>query len=228
MEKWANRYCKDFISRVDIKTREGATSFVTVADTTTSAAAASGDLTVTITLATGWPSSGLCLIDGYPTTFTRSSTTLTVPALPRDFESGDIVQLAYAVPTDFMRPRSIFVEGTEYVFAKKGATASVPLRGLAIYSDYFVFPVAITGSQEVLIHYAKKGTNTLTSSSTMEIMDLFDSYVIFMLVGRGHRIMYDEDRAQSYEAQAMKEMKIARNYFAKADGTIHNAFIPGF
>jgi len=228
MEKWANRYCKDFISRVNIKTREGTTTFTTVTDTTLSAAALSGATSLTITSATGWPSSGLAVVDGFPTTFTRSSTTLTVSAIPRDIDSGVAVQLGYALPTDFLRPRSIWVESTEYVFAKKGDSLTVPERGVAIYGDYFVFPSSTGGDADVTVHYMKKASNTLTSASTMEIMDYFDSYVILMLCARGHRIMYDNDRGAAYELQAREVMKLAKNHFAKEDGSRNNMVVPAF
>lgn len=228
MEKWANRYCKNFISRVDLKTQEGTYSFISVADTTLSAAAVSGALTVTITSATGWPSSGLAIIDDTPMTFTRSSTTLTVSALIRDFDSGVDVQLAYALPSDFLRPRSMFVDGTEYIFAKRGNSLNVDARTIAMYGDYFVVPKALGADLTVTVQYTKKGSNTLSSSSTMEIMDYFDSYVIAMLAARGHRIMYDEDRALSYEKQGLEILKMAKSHFAKADGSRVRAFIPEF
>lgn len=229
MEKWANRYCKNFISKVNLKTREGTHSFASVADTTLNDAAAdSGDTTITITSSTGWPSTGLAIVDSVPMAFTRSSLVLTVSALPRDFDDGATVQLAYALPTDFLRPRSIWIEGSEYVFAKKGDALSVGPRMIAIYSDYFVLPQGIGADLNVLIHYMKKGTNTLTTTSTMEIMDYFDSYVILMLASRGHRVMYDEDRAVSYENQAKEVMSMARTHFAKEDGSRINAVRPAF
>lgn len=203
-------------------------AFVTVDDTSLAAAPIAGATTVTISLATGWPSSGLCLIDGVPMSFTRSSVTLTVPALQRAFLSGDRVQLGYALPTDFLRPRSMFVDGCEYVFSKKGNSLNVPWKSLAIYGDFLVLPPATSGNLNALIHYTKQATDTLAAASTMEIMDYFDSYVIFMLVARGHRVMYDLDRAKEYEDQAMREIKLARNFYAKENGSRLNAFIPNF
>ncbi len=229
MQKWGNRYAKNFISQVDLKSREGTTTFTSVSDTSLNDANAdTGDVTITITDATGWPAAGLALVDSYPMTFTRSGSVLTVTALPRDFDDGVVVQLAYALPTDFLRPVGMFVDSTEYFLAKKGNQLNPGTRSVIIYGDYFILPVGATGASAVTVHYMKKGSNTLTTADNMEIMDYFDSYVISLLAARGHRLMYDEDRAQIYEKQAREVLMMAKSHFAKADGGRSKAFIPGF
>jgi len=127
MNRKANRFKDRFLSKIEIKTREKSDGFVTVADTSIASAATpdDGDTTFNITLATGWPTSGLCVVDGIPMTFTLSGTTLTVPALQRDFSAGDDVQLGYALPSDFLRPRSFFIGGREFIFVQRGEDKDV-------------------------------------------------------------------------------------------------------
>lgn len=227
MEEWGNRYRKQFLSKINIKTQEGTDAFKTVADTTLADGTYSeGGTSLTITSSTGWPASGLCVVDGIPMTFTRSSTTLTVPALPRDFTAGDAVQLAYSVPTDFMRPRSIFISGRQYYLTRRGDSEFVKSRFVSLYGDYFVLPLNTAGSLDVTIHYIKKGSNSLSSSDTMDIMDLFDDYVIYKLTERGHRVMYDNDRAAEYKLLAAECLRDARSYFNSADASNVRMFMP--
>lgn len=226
MEEWGNRYRKQFLSKINIKTQEGTSTFTTVADTTLSADASSGATSLSITSATGWPASGLCIVDGIPMTFTRSSTTLTVSALTRDFSSGDAVQLAYSVPTDFMRPRAIFISGRQYYLTRRGDTEFVTGRFISLYGDYFVLPLSTSGDLNVTIHYVKKGSNSLSASDTMDIMDLFDDYVIYKLTERGHRVMYDNDRAAEYKGLAAECLRDARSYFNSADASNVRMFLP--
>jgi hypothetical protein len=226
--KFANRFNKEFVDSVRLRTQEGTSTFTTVADTSLSADALSGAVTLTITLSTGWPASGLCLVDKVPMTFTRSGSTLTVTATTRAFVSGDIVQLAYAIPSDFWRSQSMFLDGIPFGYQRRGDEEGVKASMFALYGDYIVLPVATAGSGNVTLHYYKKPTATLTSVDTMDIMDMWDNYLIYKLVAHGHGVMYDDERAKEWEAKAEMTKKKARSHFAKLDGGLGNIFIPAF
>ena len=227
--KFANRFSKEFVDEVRMRTQEQTHSFVTVADTTLNDASASaGDTTVTIASSTGWPASGLCLIDNVPMTFTRSGLVLTVSALTRDFDDGAIVQLAYAVPSDYWRTQSMIVEGVQYGYQRRGDKQNVPAQHFSLYGDYIVFPVAATGDVTVVHHYYEKPAGTLASSDTMDIMDMWDHFVIYKLVAHGHDCMYDSDRAMKYEEMAMMVKRKAKAHFARIDAGTNNRFIPDF
>lgn len=226
--KFANRFNKEFVDSVRMRTQEATTTFTTVADTTLSADNTSGATTFTITASTGWPASGLALIDGVPTTFTRSSLTLTVPSTTRDFSSGDSVQLAYALPSDYWRTQSMYVGTTAFGYQRRGDYQNVQEQMFVLYDDYIVFPLDTTASQNVTHQYYKKPTETLTSSDTMDIMEMWDNWLIYKLVAHGHACMYDDQRAAEWEARAAMEKKKAKSHFAKIDGSLGNAFVPGF
>jgi hypothetical protein len=228
-EKFANRFNKEFIDSVRLRTQEATTSFRTVADTSLNdAAASSGDTTITITDSTGWPASGLCLIDSVPMTFTRSSLVLTVPALPRDFDDGDDVQLAYAIPTDYWRTTAMLVSGTPFGYARRGDDETIATQHFALYGDYFVFPKGTTADEDVTHHYYKKPTATLSTTDTMDIMNMWDNYIIYKLVAHGHGVMYDDERKAIWNNDAEITKKKARSHFARLDGSLGNQFIPGF
>jgi hypothetical protein len=228
-EKFANRFNKEFIDSVRMRTREGTYPFATVADTALNdASAAAGDTTVTILSSTGWPASGLCLIDNVPMTFTRSGLVLTVPALQRAFDDAATVQLAYAVPTDYWRAQGMFIGETPFTYQRRGDEQNVLAQHYALYGDYFVLPKDTTGGQDVLVHYYQKPTATLTAADTMDIMDLWDDYLIKKLVAHGHGVMYDDQRKAIWNADAEITKKKARSHFAKLDGSLANAFIPSF
>lgn len=227
-QKFGNRFNKEFIDSVRVRTQEATYSWITVADTSLSAASLSGATTLSISLATGWPSSGLCLVDKIPMTFTRSGTTLTVAALSRDFADGDIVQLATAIPSDYWRSRGMFVGGIPFGYQRRGDTEGVQQNMFALYGDYIVLPEATTGAATVTLHYYKKASNTLAAADTMEIMEMWDNYIIYKLVAHGHGVMYDDERKQLWEADAERIKRKARSHFARMDGSLGNQFIPGF
>lgn len=226
--KFANRFNKEFIDSVKMRTQEKTSTFTTVADTTLSADHTSGATTFTITDSAGWPASGLAIIDGVPMTFTRSSLTLTVAATTRNYDSGAVVQLAYAVPSDYWRTRAFFVDTAEYGYQRRGDDINVPTQHYSLYGDYFVLPVGVTASQTVINHYYKKPSDTLTSSDTMDIMEMWDNYIIYKLVAHGFSVLEDENREASFLQKAMQVKKQARAHFAKMDGSLGMAFIPGF
>ncbi len=226
--KFANRFNKEFIDSVRLRTQEGTYPFITVADDTISVVASSGATTITLTLGTSFPASGLCLVDSIPMTFTRSGAVLTVPTLTREYAAGTVVQLAYAVPTDFWRGQEMFVGTSPYKYARRGDTVGVPASSYVLYGDFFALPEATSGAGEGVFHYYKKPTATLTSTDTMDIMEMWDSYIIFKLVAHGHNVMYDNERSQQYEVMAEQVKRKARSHFARMNGSILNAFIPGF
>lgn len=226
--KFANRFNKEFVDSVKVRTQEATTSFTTVADTTIATAATSGAVSLSITLATGWPASGLTIVDGIPMTFTLSGTTLTVAAIPRDIDAGAVVQLAYAIPSDYWRTRGLFVGDLPYGYQRRGDTVTPSTQHFALYGDYIVLPVAASGDENVTHHYYKKPTATLTSTDTMDIMEMWDSYIIYKLVAHGFSVLEDENREAVFNAKAEAQKKKARGHFAKLDGSLGNAFIPGF
>ncbi len=233
MEKWANRFSKIFLEKTRLKSQDGTYSFRTVADTTLSAAPSSGDGTVSITSATGYPTGGgLILIDGIPHIYDSiSSLTVTLNssyALDRDYSSGDTVQLGYVIPTDMAKARSLFVSGVGHRYAKYGVSEKIPARFFSIFSTYLLLPPAPSADQDSVLHYYKKATNTLSSSSAMEIYQMWDAYVIYRLAARGHRVMYDSDKAIEYEQLAREMLDGARQQIATEDDSVHRAFVPGW
>lgn len=226
--KFANRFNKEFVDSVRLRTQEATQTFTTIADTTLSADHTSGGTTFSITSATGWPASGLCLIDGVPMTFTLAGTTLTVSATTRGFDSGDDVQLAYAVPSDYWRTQSMFLGTTPYGYQRRGDYQNVQEQCFVLYGDFIVFPKESTGDENVTHHYYKKPTATLTSTDTMDIMEMWDNYLIYKLVAHGHGCMYDDVRKANWNAEAELIKRKARSHFARIDGSLGNQFIPGF
>lgn len=223
--KFANRFNKEFIDSVRVRTQESTSTWETVGDTTLSAAASSGALALSITSATGWPASGLAIVGNVPMTFTLSGTTLTVAALARDFEEGEEVQLAKAVPSDFWRARSLYIDGVEFGYQRRGDMENVGAQHYVLFDDYFVLPKDTTADQKVTLHYYKKPTATLSSVSTMDIMEMWDYYIIYKLVAHGHSVMYDMDRSTEYELKAEQIKKKARSHFARIDGSLGNSFV---
>jgi hypothetical protein len=226
--KFANRFNKDFIDSVRLRTQEGTYPLTTIADTTLASDATSGATTLLITDATNWPLSGLAIVGNIPMAFTRVSLTLTVSALGRTFLAGESVQPAYAVPADFWRPQSVFLDSLEYGYQRRGDTLSAAQQHFILYGDYIVFPKDTTTAQNGVLHYYKKPTATLTASDTMDIMEMWDYYIIYKLVAHGHSAMYDQERSQEFEIKAEQTKKKARSHFARMDGSLGNAFIPGF
>lgn len=226
--KFANRFNKEFIDSVRLRTQEATSTFTTVADDTIASTVASGATSITLTLGTSFPSSGLCLVDKIPMSFTRSGAVLTVSATTREFDAGAVVQLGYAVPSDFWRAQELFVEGTAYGYQRRGDAEAVAAQSFVLYGDYIVLPEAVTGDQDVTVHYYKKPTATLATADTMDIMDMWDGYIIMKLVAHGHTIMYDNERAQQYEVMAEQQKRKARSHFARMNASNTNAFIPNW
>lgn len=230
MNRKANRFKDRFLSKIEIKTQEESDAFVTVTDTDIASGATpdEGDTTFDITSATGWPASGLCVVDGVPMTFTLSGTTLTVAALQRDFTAGDDVQLGYALPTKFLRPRSIHVGNTEYLMVQRGIKRDVTASTYTIIDNFFIMPLGAIGDQDVNISYIAKGTDSQGSTDTLEIMNMFDDYLVYMLASEGHRIMYDSDRAAEYKQEAKEVFLDAKEHFNREESAKNKRFLPGF
>lgn len=229
MERRANRFKDRFLSKIEIKTQESSDTFVTVADTTLDDATADeGDTDITIASATGWPAAGLAVVDGYAMTFTRSGTTLTVAALPRDFDNGATVQLGYALPSTFLRPRSLYVDGKEHILRERGDSPTVLTSTYNIIDDYFVMPLATSGGQEVIIHFVEKGEADQTSTDTLQIMKMFDDYLVYELTAVGHRVMGDLELAAEYSALANEVFRDAREHFNREESPRNKMFLPRF
>ncbi len=232
METWGNRFSKIFLEKVRLKSQEESTSFLLLADTTLSAAASSGASTISITDATNYPTgASLVIIEGVPyLTTSRSGTTITLSeTLERDFESGADVQPAYSVPSDFGKPRNLSVEGVKYTYAKWGVTNELGPQEFAIYKGFLYMPKARSADDTVTLHYFAKPTNTLADTDTMEIYLLWDAYVIYRLVARGHRLFYDNERAREYESLAQEMLMKAKTMVATEDDSLTgNAFQPAW
>lgn len=226
--KFANRFNKEFIDSVRMRTQEGTYSFTTVGDTSLSALATSGATSLSITSSTGWPASGLALVDKIPMTFTRSGTTLTVAALTRDFDAGADVQLCYAVPSDFWRPQELYISGHPFGYQRRGDAEGVMASHFALYGDFIALPLATTGAENATLHYYKKATSTLTASDTMDIMEMWDNFIIYKLVAHGHGVLYDDQRKAIWNQDAEIIKRKAKAHFARINGSNSNQFIPNW
>ncbi len=245
MEGWANRFSKIFIEKCRLKTQDDTYSFRTLSDTTLSASAASGATSLALAVSNvtlGYPTSGLILLDGVPYTYSNIvTTTMTVEALDRAYSAGDTVQVGYAVPTNFGKPRSLFVGGgtdmfptigdTRYELQKWGTESVIRPRRFSVFNDYIFLPEDITASNDVILHYYKKASNTQTSASTNEIYQMWDGYVIARLVARIHRVLnggLDNPATREYEQLALEVLSAARSQVAQEDLSINRGFVPGF
>lgn len=233
MEKWANRFSKIFVEKTRIKTQDATWTFRTVADTTLSAAPSSGDSTVAITVATGFPTGGgLVIIDGIPHVYDSiAGTTVTLNSswtLDRDYDAGDSVQLGYSLPTNFGKPRSLYIDGIGYRYTKYGVAEDIPSRYFGIFRTYLILPPAPSVDQDSTLHFYQKATNTLTDSDNMEIYQMWDAYVIYRLAARGYRKLYDSGKAAEYETLAREMLESARNQVATEDDSVHRGFTPGW
>ncbi len=242
MEKWGNRYHKEFVEKVHLKTQYDTYSFRTRGDSSISADASSGAVSLTLadTVTTlGYPTSGMILLDGIPYTYSNFvSYTMTVEALDRAYSAGDEVRLGYAVPTNFGKPVSLYVEGgtdmvprispLRYEYQKWGIIDDIAPSFYSVFNDFIFLPRALSSSGDVTLHYYKKATNTLTTGSTMEIYQMWDAYVIFKLTARGHRLLFDQGRAQEYEALAKDVMNRAKAHVAQEDISATRGFVPGW
>lgn len=232
MEKWANRFSKWFLEKVHIKSQEESYTFLMLADTTLSAAASSGASSISITDATNYPvGASLVIIESTPyLTTSRSSTTITLSeTLERAFESGGEVQPAYSLPSDFGKPRNLSVEGVQYTYVKWGVKQDLGPQEFTYYKGFLYFPKARSADDVVTLHYYAKPTNTLADTDNMEIYQMWDAYVIYRLVARGHRLLYDDQRAGEYEALAREVLMKAKTMVATEDGSLMgNAFQPGW
>ncbi len=232
MESWANRFSKWFLEKVRLKSQEESYGFLMLADTTLSADATSGASSIALTLATDYPTTAsLVVVDSVPYLSTsRSGSTVTLTeALERDFESGDTVQPAYALPSDFGRPRNLSVEGVKYQYVRWGNNQDLLEREFTIYKGFIYFPKSRSAEDKVVLHYFSKAANTLSDTSTMEIYQMWDAYVIYRLVARGHRLLYDDQRAREYEALAQEVLMKAKTMIGTEDDSVEgNSFQPGW
>lgn len=245
MEGWANRFSKIFIEKCHLKTQDDTYSFRTLADDSLAASVAQGATSITLTTSNvtlGWPTSGIILLDSIPYAYTNIvTTTVTVEALDRAYSAGDKIQVGYAVPPNFAKPRGLFMNGgsdtfpnlgeTRYEIQKWGTYQKVMPRKYSIFNDFIFLPEDTTGTNDVTLHYYKKATNTLTSSSTNEIYQMWDGYVIARLVARIHRVLnggLENPATREYEQLALEVLAAARQQVAQEDLSINRGFVPGF
>ncbi len=232
MEKWGNRYSKWFLEKVKLKSQEEGKGFLVVADTTLSSSASSGASSVSIKSATGFPTGGgLIIIDNIPHQYSSiSGTTVTLTdTLARDMASGDTVQPTYAFPPDFGKLRSLYIESVRYALVRWGEAETLPSRCVTTYKGFFVLPQAGTAGDDAVLNYFAKATNTLADTTTMEIYQAWDAYVIYRLVARGHRLLYDDNRAAEYESLAQEVLMKAKQFVATEDDSQQgNMFIPSW
>ena len=242
MESWGNRFSKIFVEKCKLKTQEDTYSFRTLADTTIASAAASGATSLTTASSQStlsYPTSGMILLDSIPYTFSAfSSTTMTVEAVDRAYASGDTIQVGYPVPTNFGKPRSLYIDGgsdmvprispAKYELQKWGVAETVSAFHFSVFNDYIFLPKDITAASDVTLHYYKKATNTQTTSSTNEIYQMWDGYVVARLVARGHRLLRDLQAAAEYEDLAKEVLRAARQQSAEEDLSSDRRFLPSF
>lgn len=233
MEKKGNRYAKRFLSKVNLPTREGNTSFYSVADTTVSTEAAAGAGTIVLTAVTGMDTTGgMIIVDDIPYEYASiAGTTVTLATgvtTHRIHEVGEDVRYGYPVPSDFLRPFALFVGTNEYVIVKSRTQKDVKYPTYAQFGNFLLLPPFSTATAKITLRYAKKGTNTLATSDTMEIFDMFDDYVINKLVSYGHRMMYDFDSSKLAKDEAQEVLTDARSHVNKQDDSNKRRFLPGF
>lgn len=240
MEKWANRYSKVFLEKVKLKSSESTLSFRTIIDTELNTDSSIGDTVISLTSTiteTNASTSGMVIIDnssayGY-SDYATTTMTLT-DTLQRDYSSGDSVVFAYAMPTNFGKPRDLFINGSRYSLLKWGSKEIVSANTYSILFDvagetfYIVLPAGTSTPQDATIHFYKKASNTLTTTDSMEIYQMWDSYVIYQLAARGHRLLYDTAKANEYEALSRDVLKMARQQIAEEDLSVNRGFSPGW
>lgn len=224
METWANRYSAFFVEKCKMKTQESTTGYRVVADQTLSAEAAKGATTLSLTAATGMSATGLVSVGGIPMTYTLSGTTLTVTATDKLFEAGTTVQIGYAVPTYFGKPVSLSVDDQRYELEKWGRNIKIPQRHYCVYNGYIVLPESLTADQDIILHYYKRATDTLTTGDNMNIYKMWDSFVIFKGVARGHKLLYNFSIAKEYENEAKEVLRAAKQMMAEEDISEHRGF----
>lgn len=229
MEQWANRFSKIFIEKCKLNSQDATYGLVSLDDKDIATAAIAGAVSLALNSVTGMSSTGLVVIEGRPYTYSAiNSLTLTISALDRAYSAGEGVQVGYALPTNFGKPRYLTIEGARYELQKWGTVEKITGRTFAIVNDFLILPEDLGANQNVVLHYYKKATNTLTESDTSEIYQMWDSYVIFRLVARGYRLLQDLTQAREYEQMAEEVLAAAKHQAAEADLSPHRGFVPGF
>jgi len=231
MEKWGNRFSKWFQQKVRLKTAEATTGYRTLSDDTLGAAALAGALTITTTLGvttSSWPASGYVLLDGIPLQYTGYvGTTITLAAtsaLPRAFTAGDKVQPGYVVPTLFGKPIRLIVGSIPYILQKWGLGVQIVGQHYGIFGDYIFLPYMSTGGQNITLNYYQRPSNVLASADTMEIMQMWDAYVIYKGTARGYRMLDDKEQRDDYEMQAEVILRMAKGMVGDDDASPDRGF----
>lgn len=231
IEKWANRYSKWFLQKTRLKTAEAVTGFRSLPDETLGADAAQGATSITLTLgidASEWPTSGYILLDGIPLQYTNlAGTTMTLAAtsaLPKAFTAGDKVQPGYGVPEDFGKAIRLHVGSTPYFLQKWGLGIRIAGGHYGIYGDYIFLPYMSSGGQDITLSYYQKAQNVLESADNMQIMEVWDAYVIYKGAARGYRMMDDKEQRDDYEAQAEEVLRMAKGMVGDDDASPDRGF----
>ena len=122
----------------------------------------------------------------------------------------------------------MFVSGIPFGYQRRGDENGVQASMFALFGDFVCLPEGASGGQTVNWNYYKKPTATLSAASTMDITDMWDSFIIYRLVAHGHGCMYDEERKVVWNNDAEIIKRKARSHFARMDSSLGNAFIPAF
>lgn len=202
LERVANRARKIFLSKVILGNNINTMVVNTIADVITSVVVASGATTISVVDGSLWPTSGELMVYGKQMSFTRSGNTLTVATLGFSIESGTYLSLGYALPEDFLRPRTVAVNGIERDIARKGDTATMTNGTFIIHNNFLFLPATTTSGSTIIIHYVQSQPN-LTANDVLDVADFLDDYIVFCICATIHDLLYEPELA----ATAMQNAK---------------------
>lgn len=145
--------------------------FQTLASTTLSANAAEAAVSITVTSATGFPTSGQLFIrtskdavEFVPFSAVVGST-VTVSALSMAHLSGEHVELCYPLASTFGKIKRVMVNSVPYFYED---SLDTPSRGhFTFRGAYIVFPYDI-GAEDITLVFDKKPTTLSTGDATVD------------------------------------------------------------
>lgn len=226
LERDANRARKRFLTKVVFEHNILSHAVNTVADVQTSANVAVGATTIPVVNGSSWPTSGTLLIFGMSMSFTRSGNNLTVAALTFTLESGTYLSLGYALPSNFIRPRSVSVDGVERDVSRKGDTANLSNGTFVIINNNLFLPFTSVSGKTIVIHYVAASPN-LTTNNVLDIADFLDDYIIYSLKEVIHEQLYEPELAMQARAKAEAILKEAWSFTQGLTDKRNQYFIPG-
>lgn len=195
-------------------------NFQTKNSTTLSASASEGAVSITVTSATGFPSSGQLYIRTandaieFVPFSAVAGTTVTVTALSMAHASGEHVELCYALPTNFAKVKELYVNSREYFYED----AQTPSSGhYSIQGAYLVFPYDF-GEADITIVFDKKPTTLSTGvdatdrATSMDVPVDFQRYAIEMLKKYIYGIRRKREDAAQAKADAEESLMDALAY----------------